>query len=158
MKTIPLSQGQHALVDDEDYANLSNFKWAAQRGKYTFYARRHVGQRKYVFMHRMIIPFGPGIKIDHKDGNGLNNRRHNLRRATHSQNLCGFRGGRINKTSKYRGVSFRRDTKKWRAVIYLDNKMFCLGSFESEFSAALAYDKRCRELFGSFASPNFLVS
>lgn len=157
MKTIPISRGKQALVDDQDYAALSPFKWTAQRRKYTFHAARYEG-KKYVYMHRLIMQAETGVEIDHKDGNGLNNQRDNLRNATRSQNVRGFRGGRINKTSKYRGVYFQRNANKWRASIKLEDKRLHLGLFESEFSAALAYDKKCRKLFGPFASPNFLVS
>lgn len=157
MKTIPLTQEQYALVDDEDYASLSKFKWHAKRRLHTFYAKRREG-RKRLSMHRVIMQAAPGIEIDHEDGNGLNNQRYNLRNATHAQNMRGFRGGHVNKTSKYRGVSFHRRDKKWHAQISFENKKIHLGNFECEFSAALAYDKKCRELFGLFASPNFLVS
>lgn len=157
MKTIPLTQGQQALVDDDDYASLSKFQWFAKRDKYTFYAARRSGKH-HVTMHRILMQAEPRVEIDHKDGDGLNNQRYNLRRATHAQNLRGARGLRATKTSKYRGVCFQKNVRKWRAGISFENKKFYLGFFESEFSAALAYDKKCRELFGLFASPNFLVS
>lgn len=157
MKTIPLSQGQQALVDDEDYAELSQFKWTAQRSRYSFYAARYEG-KKYVYMHRAIMQPGPGLEIDHKDGNKLNNLRSNLRIATRAQNMRGFLRNRVTKTSRYRGVHFYHRDNKWHARITFESKSLHLGYFELEFAAALAYDRKCRELFGNFASPNFPIS
>lgn len=154
MKTIPLSQGQQALVDDEDYAELSKFKWHAQRHKYTFYAARSAYTptgKQHVSMHRAILAAERGIQVDHRDGNGLNNCRSNLRLATRVQNLCAFRGGRINKTSKYRGVYFHKQKAKWQVRVVRQY----VGIYASELDAARAYDAVARAQFGEFVHLNF---
>ncbi len=152
-RRIPLTRGQFALVDAEDYYQLSKLNWFAINSNRTFYAARaHKG--KTVKMHREIMG-GPGhLVVDHIDRNGLNNRKSNLRICTNAQNIrnAGPRGKGL---SKYKGVSRHTRGKKWTAVIQLNNKTHYLGYFSDEIEAARAYDKRAKELHGEFACLNF---
>src|SRR4030067_2579990 len=95
MKKIPLSRGMVTLVDDLDYEWLSQWKWYAARGGATFYAGRSLPRsaegRGAVWMHRLILSVPPGIDVDHRNGNGLDNRRINLRSCNRSQNACNMR-------------------------------------------------------------------
>ena len=160
MKTIPLTHGKVALVDSQDYNWLSQFKWRAQKsGKRpdSFYAVRNMTiekRRTTIQMHRQIMHPPHGLEIDHKNNNGLDNRRCNLRFCTRSQNMANSRGHRRRRSS-FKGVSFHKEYKKWRAIITQNKKNQHLGFFRSQVRAAKAYDDKAKELFGQFARPNF---
>ncbi len=147
MKEIQLTQGKYAMVDDEDYEKLRQYKWGAiQKAGGLWYARRYVycGVKKYkqIYMHREITSIAEGILIDHKDRNGLNNQKDNLRLCTVKQNCWNSRS-RENSFSKYKGVSFRLEEwlkKRWRAAIEIDGKSKYLGDYLTEEEAAIAYD------------------
>ncbi len=162
MKTIPLTQGKVALVDDEDFDRLNCFKWhfftknkRTQKG----YARRRVypGRREdayFLRMHRFIMEAPKGLQVDHRDCDGLNNQKSNLRAATHPQNCYNKEIGPRN-TSGYKGVVWDKQHKKWRAQIKFQRKYYCLGLFQKAEDAARAYDAKAIELFGEFAHTNF---
>jgi len=141
MREIPLSQGKVALVDDEDYEYLSQFRWYANNIAGLSYARRI--SKGCAFMHRMIIEVPKGFVTDHIDGNGLNNQRKNLRIVT-------VRGNGQNrhqlKSSKYPGVSWHKKTKKWMASIQINYKRIFLGVHPIEEEAYQAYKKECEKL------------
>ena len=111
------------------------------------------GHRVKIYLHRFILQLPAGLLGDHRNGDGLDCRRTNLRAATNQQNIVNF--DRSNKTS-YRGVSFREDRKSrpWRAQISFKRKGIHLGYFETAEEAARAYDVKCIELFGEFAIIN----
>jgi hypothetical protein len=156
LKEIPLTQGKIALVDDEDYPYLSAFNWCATKDRNKWYAVRSFrrnGKQVRVRMHMVILKAPAGLEVDHKNGNGLDNRRDNLRLATRSQNKRN--GIKLEGTSSiYKGVSWRKNLGKWQAIIYLP-KLTYLGSFNDEIEAARAYDAAAREHFGEFARLNF---
>jgi len=158
MRTIPLTQGKVAIVDDQDYAELSKYKWYATNNRKRWYAGRHVGprsHRKQVFMHRQLLNAPPGLQCDHINGDGLDNRRCNLRICTSSENSMNrrSRGG----TSEFKGVYWYKRNKKWRAQIRDDGKQYHLGYFQNEASAARAYNRAARNAFGEFARVNSLT-
>jgi hypothetical protein len=158
MQEIPLTQGQIALVDDEDYAYLSQWEWYAQRSSNTWYAGRKVpnGTNRQLtrWMHIDIIRPDGGLEVDHHNRNGLDNQRSNLRVATHAQNQHNA-GRRRDNSSGYKGVSWRSDSQKWGASICLQGKVTRLGSFAAAEDAAHAYDAAARAHFGKFARCNF---
>lgn len=163
MKTISLTQGFVATVDDEDYEALSRYRWKVLKVRGKLYAcrSRKLSGRKYrtILMHRVIAGIPDGLLTDHKDGNGLNNCRSNLRVANHSQNAANT--DTIGGTSAYKGVYWNKERGKWQAQIKIGCKpdgrkaCVCLGRFDSEADAAQAYDRKSLELYGEFARPNF---
>lgn len=157
MKKIKLTQGKYALVDDKDFEWLNQWKWCIHHKRYySQYASTRING-KTVYMHRAILGLckGDGIYADHINGNGLDNRRRNLRKCTRQQNhrnqICKSK----TQTSKYKGVSWCRYRSKWRVRIKLNSKRISLGRFVDERKAAEAYDRRARKEFGDFARPNF---
>jgi hypothetical protein len=157
MKKIQLTRGQFALVDDEDYDWLTQWKWyASKESKYTFYATRmsRIGSRRISLkMHSALMCPPYGMEVDHVDGNGLNNQRGNLRVCTRTEN-CQNRRPRSGGTSKYKGVHWGRREKKWIAKIHLNGKEIYLGRSVDEDEAASIYDTKAKELFGEFARLN----
>ena len=158
MKKIKLANGKSfALVDDEDYEELSQYRWNAQkwmRSRIT-YAQRSVradGKRGVVLMHRQVMDAAKGSRVDHINHNGLDNRRCNLRFCTHSQNLHNSRKQK-GTTSKYKGVIWDNQGNRWRAGASFKGKTVFLGSFHDEESAARAYNDWLAENapeFGTF--------
>lgn len=155
MRLIPLTQGYFATVDDCDFDRINHYKWwAAKLGPSKgVYAVAWVDKRQ-ILLHRFILSPAAHEFVDHKDGDGLNNVRSNLRTCTRLGNSRSFQKKRKGCTSKFRGVSWRKDSGKWRALIYIHRKPLQLGYFDTEESAASAYDRAAKEHFKEFASLN----
>jgi len=150
-----LTQGKSAVVDDADFEWLSQWKWQAQKVRRTWYAVRTFwkdGKCQTVLMHKEIL-HSRG-QVDHRDRDGLNNRRGNLRGATHSQQQANSRK-REGCTSPFKGVTWDAARGKWRAQIKVFGKGRIIGRFATEEEAAMAYDSAALEQFGEFANPNF---
>lgn len=168
MKKINLGKNHYALVDNEDYKILKNYTWAYDKhSNNRYYARTRFYKHKRIKpirMHRLVLNIiDPRIKIDHKDGNGLNNQKKNLRICNDSENGMN-RDKQINNTSGYKGVSYLYKyykgiksirKKPWLAQICINQKYNYLGYFYTAKEAALAYDKKAKELHGEFARLNF---
>jgi hypothetical protein len=159
-RKIPLTQNEFALVDPDDYPQLCKYKWFLAKGKNTNYAARwhrppNSKKRKKIPMHRHILKPPPNLLVDHINHNGLDNRRQNLRLATHSQNLANRKKTTSKTLSKYKGLEFDKTTKKFKARITVKGKKIFLGSFNSETQAARAYDKAATKHFRNFACLNF---
>lgn len=162
MKEIKMTQGKTTLVDDTDYDWLVQWKWRAKRNGNTWYAARSSkrdanNKQKTINMHRQILGItDPKIFGEHKDGDGLNNQRYNLREATNKENQHNQRqkqGG----TSKYKGVYWNKKQEKWKAHIRLgDASPAYLGVFENETDAAIAYNKAATKHYGEFARLNII--
>jgi hypothetical protein len=148
MKVVPVAGGHEALVDDEDYELVAQHRWRLAKGGY---ARTWMpmirGRRASVSMHRLLVP---AQVVDHVNGNGLDNRRGNLRPATPAENarnrrkLCAA-------TSQYRGVSWNERRGAWKSSVYHAGRRYFLGYFTNELDAAEAYQEKAKELFGEFA-------
>ena len=150
MKQIQLSQNKVALIDDEDFEWLNQWKWTANKMRNKWYATRRTESREYIYMHRLILGItDPNIRGDHKDGDGLNNRRYNLRISTPAQNASN-RGKNVNNKTGYKGVRYQADGYYIAEI----NKKY-LGCFHSPEDAARAYDKAAKQYHGEFAYLNF---
>jgi len=158
-RRIGLTQGMWAKVDAEDYERLSRHKWRVcrKKGRQTVYAERTIrkgnGRYSRMLMHRQIMgEVGAGMVVDHANGDGLDNRRANLRAATAAENSWNRRGGAGR--SGYKGVSLSRERRKWRAAIFVKGRRHHLGYFSDAREAARAYDAAAREHYGQFARVN----
>lgn len=153
MKTIKLTQGKYALIDDEDFERLNQVKWHSHEDKNTWYAARSEyinGRQKTIRMHRLIMNAPPDKQVDHRDGNGLNNQKGNLRYATNLQNTRNQKP-LIGRSSKYKGVCWDKQHKKWMAYIMVNGKQTYLGYFDDEILAAQTYNLAAKMHFGEFA-------
>lgn len=159
MKEIKLTQGQVAVVDDADFDWLNQWKWYAHkhpRGR-CFYAIRNTykdAKHQTIKMHRLILGItDPKVLCDHKDGDGLNNQRSNLRPCTITENnrniapkRCGF--------SQYKGVTHIKKTGKWKVRIHYDSKDRHIGHYDTAEEAAIAYNEAATRHHGEFAYIN----
>ncbi len=140
MKEIPLTQGQVALVDDDDFEKICQFKWCAAKYTHLFYAtsryRDEEGKYKNIKMHRLILNAKPNEIVDHIDGNGLNNQKSNLRIVSRRQNA---QNRHRPKSSQYPGVYWNKEKQKWNARINYGHKCVRLGYFKNEIDAFRAY-------------------
>jgi len=157
MKTIQLTNGFCATVDDDDYEVLSKHKWHYFKCSNGIYARRNSSgkggaKRATLLMHREILKVsGTNAVLDHKDRNGLNNQKSNLRISTYSQNMANRSSwGK----SKYKGVSFHIKVKKWIATININKKQKHLGCFATEIEAAQKYNEYAKVHHGEYANLN----
>jgi hypothetical protein len=158
MREIPLTKGARALIDDIDYNLVRGYKWHLDASGYAAHTFWNAGTRKKynVRLHQFLIRVEAPFTVDHADGNRLDNRRSNLRVATYEQNQWNRRKF-ANRTSQFKGVKWRKlkNGGHWQATITYHGKRQHLGSFDSEYHAALVYDWAASELFGDFAWLNF---
>lgn len=162
MKEIKLSKGKVAFVNDSDYERVNQFKWTTTESKnndgVVYYAYRNVSNKngviKSIKLHQFILGEAPeGMIIDHKNGNGLDNRRRNLRFCTKSQNAQNSK--KTAGKSIYKGVSWNKYRSRWVAYIRFDNRHIYLGSSKIEKEMAVKYDIAAKLYFGDFAKINF---
>lgn len=154
---VPLNQeGLFAIIDKAHADLVLQFRWTVlrKRGRpYAIRSRRVDGKSRNFLMHRFLLPTIDGA-IDHINGNGLDNRRLNLRPATNGQNQWN-RGRQRNNASGYKGVSYIPRLNRWWAQIVADGKHHNLGLHDAPEEAARAYDAAARDLHGAFAYQNF---
>ncbi len=157
MKTIPLTKGFVAMVDDEDYEFLIQWKWSANvTPDGHVYAKRNkrVGGRcTTIMMHRYLVGAVAGQQLDHFDRNTLNNQRLNLRFSTQSQNVANSTKSKAN-TSGFKGVTWYKPSQNWQSQIMVEGVNHYLGKFEHSSDAAAAYDCAAQRFFGKFSATN----
>jgi hypothetical protein len=154
LKEIKFSNGNITIVDDEDYEKFSSYKYYENdKG----YAQRSYGPRsakKHALLHREIMNAPKGLFVDHINHNKLDNRKSNLRLVTNQQNRFNSNKMKIAKTSKYKGVCLIKKANLWKALIRFNGKDKIIGRFESEETAAVAYNIYAKKYFGEYALLN----
>ena len=152
MKEIKLTQGYVALVDDEDYDRVNQFKWCYNHGYATRNIRKEDGKRTLQALHTFKNQPPEGMRTDHINKDTLDNRKENLRSCTRAENARNSEY--TGKTSQYKGVHFHKRWKHWVARIRVDGKQLFLGSFKDEIEAAKSYNKAAIKYHGEFAGLN----
>lgn len=156
MITLTLSNGMPTTIGDEDLALVLPYRWHADVREGLTYAVavvRVASRKRKIYMHRLITGGPRDVRIDHIDGNGLNNVRTNLRPSTNTENARNTRLAR-NNTSGFKGVYWYRRDGCWRAQIMVDRRCLHLGYFATAEQAAEAYDAAAVRYFGAFARTN----
>lgn len=154
MKVLKSTNNFDILVDDEDYEFLSRFKWNVVTTKDgNTYARTKPDRKTNITIHQLLMKSGGNVYVDHIDHNGLNNQKINLRLCNNKQNQANSKKNK-RLLSQYKGVSYSKSKKKWRAYISPDRKFIHLGYFDLEIDAMNAYNEAAIKHFGEFAFLN----
>jgi hypothetical protein len=160
LKEIELSRGKVALVDDEDYESLSQRKFCATKGIFPrspWYAvtwERKNGKQKIIYLHIILMNPPLNMHVDFVDGNGLNCQRSNMRIASASEDQFN-RGIMSTNTSGFKGVSYNKINKKYRAALMKNGKLCRIGDYPTAILAAHKYDEEAKKFAGVFARLNF---
>lgn len=159
MKMIFLTRNKVALVDDEDWLRCKDFNWHARPDKRNCYAARNIkmaDKKTTIALHQEIMNPPKGFQVDHIDGNGLNNRRSNLRLIPIGGHFGNLANSKLRKDSKsgFKGVTPHRQSGKWRAGLRINGVYKSFGLFRNAEDAARAYDKAAIQHFGDFACTN----
>ena len=158
-RKISLGEGEWTIVEPMDYYRLKNFNWYIGGNGKEFYAFRNIkigpGKTKMVSMHKEIMNPPGHLLVDHRNNDTLDNRRANLRLATHSENSYNRPKTKAKTTSQYIGIYLEKRTGRWTVKIRANGKRLWLGRFESEIEAAKAYDAAAKKYHGEFARLNF---
>jgi hypothetical protein len=157
-RRIYLGEGEWTILDSRDYYQNRDLRWNVLGTGGNLYAVRNKKtgpcKTKMVYLHREMMNPPDGLLVDHRNCDGLDNRRENLRLATHAENMLNRRK-RKNTSSKYIGVSFYKRNGKWDSRIYHRGKVILLGRFDNEIEAAKTYDAAAKKYHGEFARLNF---
>jgi hypothetical protein len=156
MREIQLSQGKTTILDDEDYIRVSKYKWHyAEYMPGKGYAKtKNKGEGPALLrMHRFILGLSGNEKVDHINGDGLDNRKDNLRIVNQSQNMMNT-GVRSTNTSGFKGVCYDKRWSNWLAHVWKDGKQIYIGSFKEKEDAARAYNEAAKKYHGEYARLN----
>jgi hypothetical protein len=146
------------LIDDEDYDKIKDYKWYIvkdHRNYYVMKTQKNHCNLSTIRMHTIFMNPPKGLQVDHINGNGLDNRKCNLRIVTPQQNQMN-KCKQINSSSIYKGVHWETKRQKWRTQIYFKYHRYYLGYYKSEIEAAVAYNEKAKELFGEYARLNVI--
>lgn|SRR3990167_2809158 len=141
------------LLDDEDFERVKNIKWHYHHGGHSdnWYAMTSGS----VLMHRLIMNTPKGMEVDHINGNGLDNRRENLRICTVGQNRMNRKISK-NNSSGFNGVYWEKAKNSWRVKIHANNRFIHVGNFVNLRKAAISYNEAAQRYFGEFARLNHI--
>ena len=159
MQYIELTKGKRAIVDDEDYNRVNQYKWHVIYKRFalnkhiTFFATRTTKEHYNLSMHRFILNIPKGINVNHINHITLDNRKSNLRVCTQQQSMFNQKL-QVDCSSRFKGVCWEKRRGKWKAQIQKNKKSIFIGRFLTEEEAALAYNNKASELFGNFAFLN----
>lgn len=157
LKVPSANDGVHnVLIDSEDYELISKYKWHVHKWRYVFYVQAWTninGKGKTLLMHKLILGAKRKEIVDHIDGNGLNNQKTNLRICTNTQNCWNQRIAK-NNTTGFKGVTFVKATKRYRARIRVNSKLILVGDFKTAQEAGEAYNWAALNHYGDFARLN----
>lgn len=153
-------QQKQVKLDAEDFGVWSERVWSITQGRNTRYlvATKSMltdGNRKRVYLHRAIMNVSSGFVVDHKNGDGFDNRKSNLRVCNYSQNNANRKKYNLKCSSKYKGVSWRKSRSCWQACIKVNGVEYRVSGFKTELEAAHEYDRLAKKHFGDFACVNF---
>jgi hypothetical protein len=157
-KELILTKGKVAIVDDDDFEWLNQWKWSLHSQGYAV-RREYLGvlngreKSNYILLHRLITGVGLGQEVDHINHNRLDNRRTNLRICNRFENASNI-SIRKDNTSRYKNVYWYKPYKKWKVSITAKGREHHLGYFEDKKDAVKARDKAIVELHGEFANVN----
>ena len=159
---VRLTQGKFALVDEENYELLNKYNWCANKHCNTYYARKSPNEfsrainDKKIMMHQIVLCVYDGTFIDHINHDGLDNRKCNLRKCTHSENMANIKSI-AESSSIYKGVCWYKKKEKWCGYIRVNKKLIHLGYFETQELAAEEYNKAALLYFKDRASLNIII-
>lgn len=156
LKKISISNGKFTIIDDEDYEKCSKYKWTYHPSNYAYRHESVNGKIIRVYLHRFLLGDNilSGFVVDHINGNGLDNRKQNLRIVTNKQNTRNTQKQKRHTSSIYKGVCWDKSRQKWIVHIEVDGHQKYLGRFSSERDAAIAYNKAAMKYFGEYACLN----
>jgi hypothetical protein len=158
-RRIPMSGPKYAKVDPADYKRLRKYKFIARKARNSFYAQmlepNLITSKKMLHMHQIILEVPKGMVVDHINNDGMDNRSANLRAATKAQNSRNRKKLSRPCSSKYKGVWWHKNSRKWQAEVVFEKKKIHLGTFKNEIDAAKAYDEAAKKYHGEFACLNF---
>jgi hypothetical protein len=151
---LPVSKGNQALVDDDDWIRLSRFSWNIHPGGYASRVLYQDKRAHTILLHREVMNAPPGTQVDHIDGNKLDCRKSNLRFCNYNQNGANCKKPSHGVTSRFKGVYWNKNANKYQANIMVNKKTIYLGIYDCEIAAAQAYNKAASSHFGEFARLN----
>jgi len=165
MIVVPVKSNKYGnisfFIDGEDFDKIKEYTWGVNYNKNadSFYIKTNkrldINKRTVILLHRLIMNYPKNMVIDHINGNTLDNRKENLRVCTIGENSCNCKKYSNGKLSKFKGVSFDKNVKKYKAYIKKNRKYIHLGYFMTEKEASEAYDVASKKYHGEYSKTNY---